>query len=245
MRGGGGGEMTIEILYPEVCNLYGDLMNIEYLRRAVPEAEVVKTSLKTRPAFLDRDVSLVYLSSMTERAQILVRDAMTPHLDALKQKIEEGLPILATGNAMELFIREIQDEDGTKTPMLGLFDLQAKRTMERRYNALYLGRFEDMDILGFKSQFSHAYGGEDVPALFETVRGAGRNPGETREGIRYKNFMATYLLGPLLVLNPPFTRLMLRLIGAGDRPVPFEKAAMDAYTLRLDEFKDPKRGFTY
>ena len=46
--------MTIEILYPEVCNLYGDLMNIEYLRRAVPEAEVVKTSLKTRPAFLDR-----------------------------------------------------------------------------------------------------------------------------------------------------------------------------------------------
>ena len=56
---------------------------------------------------------------MTERAQILVRDTMTPHLDALKQKIEEGLPILATGNAMELFIREIQDEDGQKHPCWG------------------------------------------------------------------------------------------------------------------------------
>ncbi|NLM84467.1 MAG: hypothetical protein GX189_07170 [Clostridiales bacterium] len=237
--------MTIEILFPEVCNLYGDLMNVEYLRRAVPEAEVVKTSLKARPRFLDGDVSLVYISSMTERAQLLARDALMPHLDALKAKIEDGMPVLATGNAMELFIREIVDEGGGATPMLGLFDLVARRAMERRYNGLYLGKFEDMDIVGFKSQFSHAFGGEDVPALFETVRGAGRNPEEKREGIRCKNFMATYVLGPLLILNPPFARYMLRLIGAGDRPPAFEKAAMDAYELRLAEFKDAKRGFTY
>jgi CobQ-like glutamine amidotransferase family enzyme len=237
--------MTIEILFPEVCNLYGDLMNVEYLRRAVPEAEVVKTSLKSRPKFLDSDVSLVYVSAMTERAQVLARDALTPHLGALKEKIEGGLPVLATGNALELFIREIVDEDGTKTPMLGLFDLTARRAMDRRFNGLYLGKFEDMDIVGFKSQFAHAYGGEDVPALFETVRGAGRNPDEKREGIRYKNFMATYVLGPLLILNPPMARYMLRLIGAGDCPPAFEKAAMDAYALRLAEFKDPKRGFTY
>lgn len=237
--------MIIEILYPEVCNLYGDLMNAEYLRRCVPEAQVIRTALKSRPAFLDRKVDLVTICSMTERAQILVRDALKPHLEVLEAKIEEGLPILATGNALELFIREIEDENGFKTPMLGLFDLTARRNMEKRYNALYLGKFEDIDIVGFKSQFGHAYGGADVPPLFETVRGAGRNPGEKGEGIRYRNFMATYVLGPLLILNPPFARYMLRLLGEGERPLAFEKAAMDAYQLRLSEFKDPKRGFTY
>jgi len=237
--------MTIEILYPEVCNLYGDLMNAEYLRRCVPETTVIRTSLKSRPAFLDQKVDLVTVCSMSERAQILARDALKPHLEALEAKIEEGLPFLVTGNALELFIREIQDADGAKTPMLGLFDLTARRDMEKRYNALYLGKFEDMDIVGFKSQFGHAYEGRDVPPLFETARGAGRNPGEKGEGIRYKNFMATYVLGPLLILNPPFARYMLGLLGEGDRPLAFEKAAMDAYQLRLNEFRDPKRGFTY
>lgn len=71
--------MKIEILYPEVCYLFGDLMNVEYLRRCIPEAEVIRTSLKTPPAFLYGDVDMVYLCSMTERAQELVINALRPY----------------------------------------------------------------------------------------------------------------------------------------------------------------------
>ena len=55
--------MKTEILFPEVANLCGDLMNVTYLRQSCPEMEVVETGLKDRPAFLDGGVDLVYVGS--------------------------------------------------------------------------------------------------------------------------------------------------------------------------------------
>ncbi len=37
--------MKTEILFPEVANLCGDLMNVTYLRQSCPEMEVVETGL--------------------------------------------------------------------------------------------------------------------------------------------------------------------------------------------------------
>jgi CobQ-like glutamine amidotransferase family enzyme len=236
--------MKFEVLYPEVAYLYGDLANIDYLHRAVPEAELIRTSLKTPPAFLGGDVDLIYLCSMTERAQELVIAALLPYKDKINELIDRGTVFLATGNALEIFIRQIENEDGTKLAALGLFELTAKRRMLDRYNALYLGKFGDTKIVGLKSQFAHCYG-ENGDALFETLRGAGRSPGDVKEGLRRNNFMATYVLGPLLIMNPLFTKHILGLLGLADRALPFEDAAMDSYKLRLEEYSDPKRGFDY
>jgi CobQ-like glutamine amidotransferase family enzyme len=236
--------MKIEILFPEVCNLFGDLMNIDYLCRSIPEAEVIRTSLKTPPAFLNGDVDLIYLCSMTELAQELVVAALRPYQEKIEELIDNGTAFLATGNALEIFIQYIENEDGSRIEMLGLFDLVAKRRMMDRYNSLYLGRFNDIDIVGFKSQFTHAYG-DNAAGLFDTVRGAGRNADVTPEGIHKNNFMATYVLGPLLILNPLFAKYIMGLLGLSDRPLAFEEAAMDSYLLRLKEFSDPHRGFQY
>ncbi|MDR3278230.1 MAG: hypothetical protein LBT12_05595, partial [Oscillospiraceae bacterium] len=138
----------------------------------------------------------------------------------------------------------IEDGDGTRHEMLGIFNTRAKRKMMERYNSLYLGKLGETDIVGFKSQFSHSYG-ENGDGLFTTARGAGLNPETQAEGLRRSNFMATYVLGPLLILNPPFTKHLLGLLGKPGAALPFEKAAMDSYTLRLKEFSDPKTGFAY
>lgn len=236
--------MKMEILYPEICNLYGDLMNIEYLSRSLPQANIVRTSLKTAPAFLNGDVDLINLCSMTEQAQELVVDALRPYSERIKELIDCGTIFLITGNALEIFIQSIENDDGSQIEMLGLFDLVAKRRMMNRYNALYLGKFGDIDIVGFKSQFTHAYG-DDAAGLFQTVRGVGRNPRSTVEGIRKNNFMASYVLGPLIIMNPPFAKYIMGLLGASEHPLAFEAAAMDSYTLRLAEFSDPRRGFEY
>jgi CobQ-like glutamine amidotransferase family enzyme len=236
--------MKIEILYPEVCYLYGDLMNIEYLHRCIPEAEIIRTSLKTPPAFLNGDVDMIYLCSMTERAQELVINALRPYKERIEALIDCGTVFLATGNALEIFIKDIENEDGSKVEALGLFGLTAKRRMMNRYNSLWLGKFGEIDMVGLKSQFTHSYG-NDGDCLFMTVRGAGRNPDVKPEGIRKNNFMATYVLGPLLIMNPLFTKYILGLLGVGGRPLAYEEAAMDSYNLRLQEYSDPKRGFDY
>ncbi len=236
--------MKLELLYPEICNLYGDLMNAKYLARCCGEIELVETHLGQTPEFVGGGVSLVYMGSTTERGQELALGVLRPHLDALCRRIDEGQAFLITGNACELLGEYIENEDGSRIEGLSLFPTHARREMMNRYNALYLGRFEDMDIVGYKSQFGHSYG-DNGDGLFKTVRGAGLNPDASAEGFRRGNLMATYVLGPLLILNPPLAKYFLRLMGAQSDALLFEKEAFAAYELRLGEFKNPATGFIY
>ena len=51
--------MKIEVLFPEICNLYADLQNIEYLRRSAKGSiEVIDTGLRDRPAFADSEFEI-------------------------------------------------------------------------------------------------------------------------------------------------------------------------------------------
>ncbi len=236
--------MKIEVLFPEICNLFGDLYNPKYLARSCG-AEIIRTSLKAEPFFVNETPDLIYIGSMSERSQELAVAALAPHKARLERLIDSGANMLVTGNAMELFGKQIDSDEGSSLEALGIFDFISKREMMNRYNALYLGTFGDMDIVGFKSQFSHAYGLESLPPLFETVRGDGRNRLEKPEGIHVNNFMATYVLGPLVLLTPPFAKYILSLMGSENPELAFEKAAFDSYLNRLTEFKASSTGFYY
>ena len=238
--------MKLEILYPEVANLYGDLMNAEYLRRSDSRIELINTSLREEPRFLTEDIALVYMGSVTEQGQAMALEALRPHRDAIFKKIDEGQLFLVTGNALELFGAGIEDDNGRRLEGLKLFPLRAELTMMKRYNALYLGRFEEegIDIVGFKSLFGHLYGESETEPLFRTLRGDGRHPGESAEGVRIHNFMGTYLMGPLLILNPPLAEYLLRRMGS-DAPAAYHDAAYELYRQRVAQFSDPATGIIY
>lgn len=236
--------MKAEILFPEVANLYGDLQNVEYLRRSCEDMTVTETSLKDTPRFLSEDIDLVYMGSITEQGQDLARDALLPHRDLLRKKIDEGQLFLITGNAIDVFGEDITADDGTVRPMLGVFPLRAHYRMMNRYNALFLGKFGETDIVGFKSLFGFTEG--EVPPLFRTVRGCGRSPANAgEEGVRVNRFFATHLTGPLLILNPPFTKFLLSEMGAEDPHLAFEAEAEELYRRRVAEFSDPATGINY
>lgn len=244
--------MKIEVLYPEIANLYGDLENITYLQKSNPEIEVVETHLTDVPLFVSEKPALVYMGTMTERAQLLVIEALKPHLAALQERIADGTLFLMTGNALEIFGSRIEDVDGTSVECLGLFPTVARRDMMHRYNSLYLGKFEGMDVVGYKSQFTQSYRMPDVTAVYpdvkaawETTRGPGLNPDTTGEGLRVNNFIATYVIGPILVLNPPLAKCFLREMGTSEPKLAFEDAAMEAYRVRTEEYSNPNTGFYY
>ncbi|MCQ2520440.1 MAG: hypothetical protein MJ107_07915 [Lachnospiraceae bacterium] len=240
--------MKIEILYPEVCNLYGDLQNIEYLKRSavasgVTDVEIIETSLKSEPYFANNQVDLIYLGTMTESAQELVINALKNYKERISSLIDEGQIFLVTGNALEIFGEYIECEEKENIECLGIFKTHAVQRMLERYNSLYVGKIFDVDVVGFKSQFTHSYG--DFVGLFETVRGDGLNPGTKSEGIRKNNFLGTYIIGPLLVLNPLLTKKLLAMMGVENPVVAYEESAMDVYEHRLSEFMEPTRGLTY
>ena len=50
--------MIIEMLYPELSNLYGDSANIKYLQESHPETKIIETHLGDKPFFIDGKVDL-------------------------------------------------------------------------------------------------------------------------------------------------------------------------------------------
>ncbi len=119
----------------------------------------------------------------------------------------------------------------------GIFDVYAKRDMMHRHNSLFTGKFEDIEVVGFKSQFTMMYGNIDNNYFLEVEKGIGINPECKYEGIRKNNFFGTYLTGPLLILNPLFTKKIIELLGVEEPKLAFEEDCIEAYKVRLEEFK--------
>lgn len=265
--------LKIEILYPEVANLFGDLFNIKFLEKSIKESYagagtdagigvgagtvadagenaddvvgVINTSLKETPRFIEGDIDLVYMGPMPEYAQELAIDALRPHAEAIKSLIDAGKVFLFTGNAFEIFSEYIEKDDGSRIDGLGIFPGHAVRRMMARYNSLYLGKLdsENMDIIGFKSQFSKMY---DVPLdikAFHTIRECEAEDTAVDEGVRIKNFFGTYLLGPFLIVCPNFTKYLISLMGIEEPKLAYEDYTMYCYEERMKDFLDPSKDF--
>lgn len=110
--------MKIEILFPEISNIYGDFGNIIYLKKCLPEAKFIETALNSKPAFLNENIDLVYMGSMTEKAQEKIIKQLAPYKEKIKEKIDVGTVMLFTGNSFEIFGQYIENDDGSKIEAL-------------------------------------------------------------------------------------------------------------------------------
>lgn len=231
-------KIIIEELFPEIANLYGDTGNVRYLKKCLPTAQFVEDYLNEEPAFVKTAPSLIYMGPMSEHAQELVIDRLKPYKERLEELIDEGVIFLLTGNAAEVFYKEIENEDGSKIPCLNIFDFVAKRKMFNRYNRHVMGDMDGITIVGYKNQFTHSYGDNSNGYFFKVERGDGINPESNLEGVRKNNFIGTYLLGPILIQNPHFTEYILKLMGVDEPKLAFNETIVAAYDRRLAEYKE-------
>ena len=223
----------VELLFPELCNIYGESYNVEYLRRCSDEIEVINTNHMDTPAFVNEDVDMIYLGCTTERKQEQIIGILSQYRDRIIELIDKGVIFLATGNAVEIFGNYIEDA-GRKIDALGIFDFYSVRYMRRdRHNSQFIGTFDDITVLGHRSQFSFAYGDFD-DNFIDIQKGIGMNPDTKKEGVRRNNFYGTYSLGPFLILNPLFAKKLMRIMGFDDT-LCFEKEIVEAYEYRLTE----------
>ena len=235
--------MVVEILFQEVCGLYGDSQNAAYLQATLPEAEFIYTKLTDTPYFAENDPDLIYIGCMSESTQRRVIEKLLPLKSRIETLVEKGTPILATGNASEIFAKQINYvTEGIQIDALGFFDLTVRTDLFSRYNGMVLGQLDDIKIVGFRSQFSFLYGDNANEPFISCMRGVGINPQSKLEGMRRKNLICTQLIGPILPLNPLFCEYLLTLSGI-QKEAAFKEAAMDAYEQRLKEFSDPKVSF--
>ncbi len=230
--------MKIEVLFPEFCNLFGDLFNVKYLEKCLPEAQRVDTPLSGQPLFVQEAPSLIYMGPMSERSQEKVIAKLKPYRQRLEELVQEGTAFLLTGNALEVLGNSIEQEDGSQIPGLGLLPLRARRDMMHRHNSVFLGDWQGQEVIGFKSQFTMAWPEEKAQGLFPVKKGVGLNPKEGFEGLRRQNLFATYLLGPVLLMNPGFTRSILKAMGAEAPSLALESVVQTAWESRIRDFHE-------
>ena len=230
----------VELLYPDFCNIYAESYSVEYLEKCCKDIEVIRTMNHDEPAFVSQDVDMIYLGCSPERKQEQIIELLMPYRDRIKALIKSGTIFLITGNAIEIFGKEIRDDDRV-IPALGLYDFYSIRKMQdERHNSQYVGLFrdendEEITLLGHRSQFSFAYG-EFANRFLDIEIGIGMNPDTKLEGIHDNNFFATYSLGPYLILNPLFAKYLLRKMGLKDE-LKFEKEIIESYRYRLSELR--------
>ena len=231
---------TAEILFPEICNLFGDTGNARFIKSCAED--YIETPLNGTPAFVGEDVKLIYLGPLTENNQIRVMERLAPYRERISRLIDNGTVFIATGNSYEIFGNSITDSDGSVTPCLDILDFSVKRNFFKRESGLILGTYKDLEIVGFKASFTKIYPGESAECFVRVTKGLTMNPESSFEGIVKNNFFGTSILGPLLILNPLFTKRVFSVAGIPAEKIPFYNEMMDAYRIRLKEFKQTQIG---
>lgn len=228
--------MKIEILYPEICCLFGDKANMRYFKLCLPDAEFIETPVTEQPLFLTEDVDMVYFGSCSESNQERILSRLKGHEERIRQLIDRGVIFLMTGNSFEIMGQYIENPDGSKIEALGLASFYAERTIPKRNNSLILAKFGKTDIVGYTSRFSNTYGIAPENKLFDIVKGYGSHIDDKIEGVRINNLFGTYLLGPFLIQNPDFTKYLITLLGSENPSLAFEEDIYQAFEERLAEF---------
>lgn len=232
--------MKIEILYSDYF-IFGDGANVDYIKKCLPDAELIFTSIHDTPYFAENEPDLIYMGAMSENNQERAINALMPYKDRLNELIEKGTHMLFTSTSCDVLGKYIIDGD-RKIDCLGLFDFTVERKMLKRFNAMTLGNYNGIEMMGFKSQFGVATPSKDCNEFFFNVtRGSGLYKDFSKEGFKRNNLIATYIIGPFLVVNPLFTKQWLSEIANQEIKLPFEDVAMECYKTRLAEFKDENR----
>ena len=222
---------TIEVLFSEFGNMYGEVYNAMFLEKSSKKIKVIHTKLTEEPYFVKHKVDMVYISNLRDLKMYDILDVLKKYKDKIKEMIENKVVFLLTGNALELFGSYIE-ENGKKTEALGIFNYYVEKDFNVKYASWVKGKFKDIEIIGHRNQFSKCFGIEDP--FFKVSNGTGSDIDSNSEGVHYKNFYATYLLGPFLIMNPLFAKYLLGLMGI--KNMKFEKTAMDAYKHRMEYF---------
>ncbi len=227
--------MKIEVLFPEFANLFGDCWNWRYLQRCMPEAEFIETGYTDEPRFAAEDVDMIIMGAMSESKQELVIKKLMPYRDRLHLLIDSGTVFLMTANAGEVFCEYIENEDGSRVTALGLIPLHARRDMLHRFNSIQLCEFEDMELVGFKAEFSQLYGDNKDICFARAKYGIGINKGTKSEGVRVNNFFSTSMVGPFIMMNPGFVKYLMKLLGVEEPKLAYEETIYAAYERRRED----------
>ncbi len=234
--------MSIKILhlYDDVMDLYGDVFNLTIIKTCLKDMEIDCEICNHRlgeqfPEMSEFD--MVYMGHGKGKNLEAVAEEFTAERDAITHEIEMGKVFLFTGNSRLLLGREFEAYSQRMLSGIGVFEYTATETREVFTRDVVTRLVGEGELCyGYVNRTAHIKGENHHP-LFEVVMGVGDDEsGSTHEGNRYKNLFATWLVGPILVKNPPLLRQVLKILAGEQYREPNLTLQQKALRLTLDEF---------
>lgn len=198
-------KITIAHLYYDLLNLYGECGNVRILKKILEEqnVDVVVKFLTVDDKLNFEDYDFVYMGMGIEDNLKIANKHLKKYKKDIQKYIEDGKYFICTGNSYELFGKEIAFESETiKT--LGIFDYKSKILEERKIMEISAKTdMIDKELIGFMN--TESTNDNKKENFLKNINNTDEN-----EGIIYKNFIGTYLIGPLLVRNPELLKLIVK-----------------------------------
>lgn len=220
-------KINILCLYYDLMNLYGDTGNIKVLKYHLDELRIKYNieylSIDDKINFSKYD--LILMGAGTEENRLICLNHLMKYKKDIKKAIDNNIFFLITGNATSMFGKKLYNKDA-----LNIFDLTTTESKERISKEVILENDICAPIYGFMNHSDEITNNETT--LFES------------EGIHYKNFYATHIVGPILSRNPEFLEYFLKeLLTSKDKKYKMKELNLslekDAYNEFI-EFKKTK-----
>lgn len=231
-------------LYEHAMNLYGDQGNVLAFRKRCEWRgigfDVVPVRVGDKVDYSLADI--VFMGGGQDRAQRAVADDLTRHGRAIRERVEEGMVVLAICGGFQLFGHYFRTKDGVKIPGIGVFDALTIAGDKRFVgNAVVDVTFSSLEwateyrcdpsakegamLVGFENHSGLTYLEGRTKPLGAVMTGWGNTGDGQHEGGCYKNAFGTYLHGSLLPKNPWFCDHLIHVALANryDEPVVLER----------------------
>lgn len=204
-------EINIGHLYPDMLNLYSDGGNICALERRLKlrgiDAHIKNYKIDDEIDFENLDI--VLLGGGSDREQNIVAKKMYEFKNDVKSYVENDGVLLALCSGYELLGNYIKIND-EKINGIGILDIHTEYDKNRLIGNIILeSKTLGTTIVGFENHAGRIYAGNYTP-LGVVKCGYGNNEIDKKEGVIYKNVVASYVHGPLLPKNPVLTDYILK-----------------------------------
>lgn len=208
-------KFKIAWLYYDLLELYGDRGNIKVLETILKknniDVEVDKITLNDETDISDYDI--IFLGGGTDSAQAMLYEDLIKRKSQIKKAMANNCFILTICGGYQMFGKYYLDAQGNQLDGLGIYDFETVGGTSRCIgNVVCKTKLngKEVELVGFEN---HGGQTKNVKRPFaEVVVGNGNEFESKYEGYMEKNFIGTYLHGPLLPKNPEIAKYMIEYV---------------------------------
>lgn len=210
---GGGPDLVVVHLYPDLLMTYGDRGNVLTIaRRAEWRGFRVRIEGVTRGEPFPSQTDLIVAGGGSDRVQVLVGDDLLARGSQLAQLAASGTVILGVCGGYQLMGHRYTAVDGREVDGLGLLDVTTKAGLDRIVGRVHARASFDgssFEVVGFENHAGRTFLGPAASPLASVGKGQGNSGTDGTEGAVQGGVVGTYLHGPVLPTSPAFADALL------------------------------------